>query len=103
MNYPSLEEVSDYLKLLGVDNSINESASRIHFTKTTLVIQEILGNSLRISLPDKNAYADKQEFIEDVTFAWDLIKLLENQYLITYPKYDIWEIHYDSRRNSGLS
>lgn len=103
MNYPSLEEVSDYLKLLGVDNSINEPANRIHFTKTTLVIQEILGNSLRISLPDKHVYTDRKEFLKDIVFAWDLIKLLENQYLITYPKYDVWEIHYDSRRDSRLS
>ena len=29
MTYPNLEEISDYLKLLGVDNQIDTSANRI--------------------------------------------------------------------------
>ena len=103
MTYPNLEEVSDYLKLLGVDNTIDTSANRIIFPKSTSVIQEILGKPLRIGLPDKHMLPDKEEFVKDVTFTWDLIKLLGNHYLVTCPKYDIWEIHYDSSRNSGLS
>ena len=102
MTYPNLEEVSDYLKLLGVDNTIDTSANRITFPNSTSVIQEILGKPLRIGLPDKQSYADDTEFLEDVTFTWDLIKLLGNHYLVTCPKYDIWEIHYDSRRDSRL-
>ena len=103
MTYPNLEEISDYLKLLGVDNSIDESANRISFPESTSVIQEILGKPLRIGLPDKHILPDKEDFVKDVTFTWDLIKLLGNHYLVTCPKYDVWEIHYDSRRNSGLS
>lgn len=103
MTYPNLEEISDYLKLLGVDNTIDTSVNRITFPKSTSVIQEILGKPLRIGLPDKHMLPDKEEFVKDVTFTWDLIKLLGNHYLVTCPKYDVWEIHYDSRRNSGLS
>lgn len=100
MTYPNLEEISDYLKLLGVDNQIDTSANRITFPESTSVIQEILGKPLRIGLPDKHVLPDKEDFVKDVTFAWDLIKLLGKHYLITCPKYDIWEIHYDSRGNS---
>lgn len=103
MTYPNLEEISDYLKLLGVDNTIDTSANRITFPKYTSVIQEILGKPLRIGLPDKRMLPDKEEFVKDVTFTWDLIKLLGNHYLVICPKYDIWEIHYDGRRNSRLS
>ena len=103
MTYPNLEEISDYLKLLGVDNTIDTSANRITFPNSTSVIQEILGKPLRIGLPDKHMLLDKDEFVKDVTFTWGLIKLLGNHYLVTCPKYDIWEIHYDSSRNSGLS
>lgn len=103
MTYPNLEEISDYLKLLGVDNQIDTSANRITFPESTSVIQEILGKPLRIGLPDKHTLPDRKEFTRDVAFTWNLITLLGNHYLVTCPKYDIWEIHYDSRRNSRLS
>ena len=103
MTYPNLEEISDYLKLLGVDNQIDTSANRITFPESTSVIQEILGKPLRIGLPDKRVLPDRKEFTRDVAFAWHLVELLGNHYLITCPKYDIWEIHYDSTRDSGLS